>query len=224
MNPNDTVASLKRCIERSFPGQPPVRLQRLFLGTRALSDEDAIGELSDQTRIAVTLDTLCGTNAYNRTMSISEALEALCAIDVHAAANAEALMAVVDGGAKATDPMNLSNGGENETSDSLMPHSLKYRSLFETLNTTLYSAYGSSITSALARETDPVQLTPDTAAWVGPEKEQEHGGQYSVGKVAPVTAWTSIRDRWVYKELGLYSNAVKETAILTLQLVVNTLL
>lgn len=211
INPNDTVASLKQLIEKAFPGQPPFKLQRLFLGTTELRNDDVIGSLSDQSRLTVTLDTLCGTNAYNRTMSISEAIEAMCAIDVHLAANFEAQMEEV---LKGINPKaNLSDAGLVNASKS---RALKYRYLFESLNTSLYTTYNSSISRALEREKEPVVTTPDTAAWIG------DGGSVLV-KAAPSTAWASIKEMWIQKELGLYSKSVKETAILTLQLVVSTL-
>ena len=79
---NSTVAELKTMIEKKFPGCPPTGLQRLFLGVRALSDDEIIGNITVTSPTPILLDMLSGTSVYNKTLSISQALEAHAALIV----------------------------------------------------------------------------------------------------------------------------------------------
>ena len=82
---NSTVADLKQQLSTRFPGSPPVPLQRLFFGTRLLKDEEEISNVTALSPMPLTLDMITGTSVYDRTMTVSQALEAYVSLLVQQA-------------------------------------------------------------------------------------------------------------------------------------------
>ena len=82
---NSTISYLKEQLAVRFPGSPPIALQRIFYGTRLLSDDVLINNLTSVTPIPLTLDMITGTSVYNRTMTITQALEAYVSLIVQQA-------------------------------------------------------------------------------------------------------------------------------------------
>jgi hypothetical protein len=161
---NSTVAELKTMIEKKFPGCPPTGLQRLFLGVRALGDDEIIGNITVTSPTPILLDMLSGTSVYNKTLSISQALEAHAALIVQQSyLGAKMLASYSDVPATVI------------TNDSLnIPVQLEsglYRDMFDSVNRTLYETYAEDIAEALERETEPETATDDTAAWRGKRTE-----------------------------------------------------
>ena len=152
---NSTIADLKELIESKFPASPPKQLQKLFLGMRYLSDLEQLGNITSGNSIQILLDMPSGTSVYNKSLSISQALEAYSALTVQQAylgdqlkrlhSNSNAEMSVID----------------------TMPESIAYRSLFLSLNETLYRTYAEDIHAALEIEKEPDVITQDTLAWRG---------------------------------------------------------
>ena len=160
---NSTVADLKQLVQKKFPGCPPIALQKLFLGVRALSDNEIIGNITVTSPTPILLDMLTGTSVYNKTLSISQALEAHAALIVQ-----QSYL-----GAKMHESYSdISQHNEVNSSSSFLdsPTQMEsglYRDMFEAVNRTLYETYADDIAVALEKETEPETLTNDTAAWRG---------------------------------------------------------
>ena len=163
---NSTVADLKHLVQKKFPGCPPTALQRLFLGVRVLSDNEIIGNLTVNSVTPILLDMITGTSVYNKTLSISQALEAHAALIVQ-----QSYL-----GAKMLESYSdiSQHNNRDSKSDSLdtpvQMESGLYRDMFEAVNRTLYETYADDIAVALERETEPETSTDDTAAWRGKRK------------------------------------------------------
>ena len=77
MAANATVSDLKHQIQEKFPGQPPVFLQHLYFTSHYLdNDDELLGNLTTLSPIPIALDMLSGTSVYNRTMSVTQAIDA----------------------------------------------------------------------------------------------------------------------------------------------------
>lgn len=160
---NSTIAELKSLIEKKFPGCPPTGLQRLFLGARALSDEELVGNITITTPTPILLDMLSGTSVYNKTLSISQALEAHAALIVQQSYLGAKMMASYN---------DVPEKEANETTSAPVHlESGLYRDMFDSVNRTLYETYSEDIAEALEREREPETHTDDTAAWRGKRKE-----------------------------------------------------
>lgn len=161
---NSTVAELKTMIEKKFPGCPPTGLQRLFLGIRALGDDEIIGNITVTSPTPILLDMLSGTSVYNKTLSISQALEAHAALIVqqsYLGAKMLASYSEIPTSVITNDSMNIPVPLESGL----------YRDMFDSVNRTLYETYAEDIAEALERETEPETATDDTAAWRGKRTE-----------------------------------------------------
>lgn len=147
---NVSVAEVKEMLSNQFPGCPPVGLQRLFLGSRLLSDTELIGEITELSPVPLALDMLSGTNTYNRTvLSVSDALQMLTALYVHSAANV-------------AQQMDLMSGKQHNISDSKLN---LFRDMFMKINSSLYISMRDDIERALIAEKDPEKDAADTAPW-----------------------------------------------------------
>lgn len=146
-----TVLELKGQLSSKFPGSPPIALQRLFYDSRLLNDTELIGHLSPVSPMPIALDMITGTSAYNRTLSVAQAIEAYVASMVHQAYI----------GAKMQELHTPSNG---RTANPEM-ESKYYSDLFRTLNESLYEQYKEDIALALEQEKEPDVKSPDTQAW-----------------------------------------------------------
>lgn len=151
---NSSVASLKELIESKFPANPPVRLQRLFAGTRYMRDEDLVGNFTSASTLLVLLDMPSGTSVYNKSLTVEQALEAYSALTVQQTFLADKLKSLFS-----NEPPSPSD----ETT--VIPESTTYRDLFISLNESLYYTYQEDIIDALEAEKEPETITDDTAAW-----------------------------------------------------------
>jgi hypothetical protein len=148
---NVTVLDVKQQLCTKFPGSPPVQLQRLFHNDRLLNDSVVLGSLSVISPIVLVLDMLTGTSSYNRTLSVSQSIEAYVSTIVHQAYLGSKMQQLGQG----NDTMN----------ESIQPESKYYTDLFRTLNESIYEKYRDEIDLALEAEREPDVATADTAAW-----------------------------------------------------------
>lgn len=165
---NGTIAELKHLIEKKFPGCPPTRLQRLFLGVRQLGDEELIGNITISSPTPILLDMLSGTSVYNKTLSISQALEAHAASIVQQAylgTKLQSIFSEVSGTPVPSSSVNESTRTVIELESGL------YRDMFDAVNKTLYETYAEDISEALEREKEPEMSTDDTVAWRGKQED-----------------------------------------------------
>jgi hypothetical protein len=163
-----SVGDLKQALSRQFPGYPPRPLQKLYLGPRLLADEESLAGLPALAPLPLTLDLLCGTGAYNRSVqSVAASLEALSAVEVHIAANAMLQAELVASG----DGVGAEAGGGGGDLASFANASQQrlalYRDLFRAQNSSLYRTFSDGIAAALRAEKNPEKDSPDTAAWRG---------------------------------------------------------
>jgi hypothetical protein len=169
---NATVSELKQLIEKKFPGCPPTALQRLFLGVRALGDEEVMGNITVASPTPLLLDMMSGTSVYNKTLSISQALEAYAASIVQQAYLGAKMRESFGLGAHTlpvATPVNESEAGSAESG--VVPESSFFREMFETVNRTLYETYAEDIAEALEIEKEPETIGDDTAAWRKDKKQ-----------------------------------------------------
>ena len=162
---NYTVAQLKDLVHEKFPGSPPQKLQRLFYGLRFLEDEEILGNVTGTAIVApstiITLDMLSGTSVYNKTLSISQSLEAYAAISVQQAYLGEKLRQ-----AFLQSIYGVENDSVHQSDTERMEMSI-YRDMFEAVNNSLHEKYAEDIAQALEEEADPEADSVDTAAWRG---------------------------------------------------------
>ena len=160
---NSTVGELKGLIEKKFPGCPPTPLQRLFVGIRLLQDDEIIGNITTTSPTPILLDMMSGVSVYNKTLSISQALEA------HVASIVQQSYL----GAKLRESFTSSIGtsSSNDTSSVVLPDSSYYRDMFDVVNRTLYETYAEDIAEALELEKEPETIADDTRAWRAPQQE-----------------------------------------------------
>lgn len=150
VNRNETVADLKLQVFSKFPGSPPVQIQKLYFSNRLLNDSEVIGNISSLAPLPILLDTISGTGVYNRSMSIAQALEAYVATVVQ----------------QAYIGTKLQQTHKPEDSASIASMDSPYfRSLFHSINESLYEKYGEDIALAKEAEREPETVSPDTAAW-----------------------------------------------------------
>ena len=172
---NSTVAELKSLIEKKFPGCPPAALQRLFSGVRPLHDDDVIGNVTSTSAAAVSaagaaptpllLDMMSGVGVYNKTLSITQALEAHAASVVQQAYVGAKFREFCAG--TGTAAAGGGSGGEEAVVESSF-----YRDMFERVNRTLYETYADDIAAALELEKEPETIGDDTKAWRSPTRTE----------------------------------------------------
>lgn len=141
-----TVLDLKELIQDNFPGNPPVDLQKLFVDSTLLRDDQIWGNLTNKMLLPAQLDLISGTMIYNRTshLSIAKSIDAYISLCVHEAYLTNTLTDVLT---SATTDRTMSSTFE--------PDSVKYRKLYKQLNESFYAELGPEITAALAAEGDP---------------------------------------------------------------------
>ena len=160
---NSTVGELKGLIEKKFPGCPPIPLQRLFVGIRLLQDDEVIGNITTTSPTPILLDMMSGVSVYNKTLSISQALEAHVASIVQQSYLGTKL--------RETFTTSIATSTSNDTSSVMLPDSSYYRDMFDVVNRTLYETYGEDIAEALELEKEPETMADDTRAWRNPQQE-----------------------------------------------------
>ena len=170
---NATVADLKQQVQSKFPGSPPISLQKLFYGVKSLKDDDVIGNITTASSIPILLDMLTGTSVYNKTMSITQALEAYASVIVHQAYIGDKMKdqyASLTPPSSSSSEIETSNNTTNEANTDIMETAL-YREMFESVKKSLYDTYAEDIFQALEEEKEPETITGDTAAWRGEQAE-----------------------------------------------------
>lgn len=153
---NCTVLDIKHQISQKFPGSPPIELQRLFLGMRLLSDDDIVCNLTSLNPVPVMLDMMTGTSVYNKTMSVSQAIEAYVSIAVQQSYVGDRLRALFANSC-------LTNSSLSNASFEI--DTTVYREMFAAINSSLHSTYAQDISEALLEEKEPETFSADTAAW-----------------------------------------------------------
>ncbi|RYH08163.1 hypothetical protein EON65_41135 [archaeon] len=73
---NTTVYQLKQYIQQKFPGSPPLPLQTVYFGTKQLTDDEILSNVTSLPTIPLVLDMITGSSVYNKTLNIRQALEA----------------------------------------------------------------------------------------------------------------------------------------------------
>jgi len=155
---NSTVSDLKNQIAAKFPGSPPKHIQRLFFSSRLLNnDSEIISNVSIMQPVPIILDSISGTGVYNRSLSVSQGIEAYVSTLVQQSYLGNKLNSLFQ---QSVDPVNLNS---NSTSQSM--ESIIYRNMFVTLNESFYATYSDEIEAALQAERNPEVLAADTIAW-----------------------------------------------------------
>jgi hypothetical protein len=146
---NSTVIELKNQLYKKFPGSPPVKIQKLIFGLNKLDDHQIIGNLTAISPIPLLLDIISGTSAYNKTMTISQALEAHSSLTVHQAYLGNQLQELFRN--------QIVNNPNNTNVDLTSPivETAIYKDMLHMLNDTLYSTYSDDIINALEEEKEP---------------------------------------------------------------------
>jgi hypothetical protein len=160
---NSTVAELKSQIQQKFPGSPPIQLQNLYFTSRYLADDDElVSNLTALSPIPILLDMVCGTSVYNRTLSITQAIDAYAATVVQQSFLGEKMRSILslpladDDSGSATNITKL----EQRTMDAVL-----YRRMYEAVKNSVYKKYSEDIEEALEAEKEPETLTLETIAW-----------------------------------------------------------
>jgi hypothetical protein len=148
LSKNASIAELKVYIKQKFPGSPPMKLQRLYFGTRLLADTEIVSNITFLPTTPLLLDMVSGYSVYNKTMSIMQALEAYVSCNVQLAYLSSQLTSLATGN---TQEMPMQSPG------------LRY--LYQTLNESIFSVYGAEIAAAREAEQDPEMQAQDTLAW-----------------------------------------------------------
>lgn len=155
---NSTVKDIKNQLHLKFPGSPPVSIQNLFFGLRLLHDDDIIGNLTTNSNapVPLVLDVITGTSSYNKTLTVSQALEAYASLSVHQSYLGQQFKLMFE----------KQQQQHQETGNESIYMSLSiYQDILDSINASLYAKYSEDISEALDREREPEVLTADTAAW-----------------------------------------------------------
>lgn len=181
ISPNATVIELKEIISQKFPGTPPVPFQRLFFQFRFLNNTEVIGNISSLPKYPILLDMITGTSAYNRTMSISQALDAYVSTIVHQTYLSLTMQKLLLSRQQLVhNPETLYN--EDSSLDRAL-QSPNLREIYEAVNKTIYDQFGEDIAAALEVEKEPDIDSPDTRAW------RQNYGDATQYKSPLETAW-----------------------------------
>ncbi len=175
---NCTVGELKNILKQKFPGGPPVELQNLYFGSQHLSNDSAVvSSLSTLSPLPLLLDMITGTGSYNKTLSVTQALDAYVSTIVQQAYLGEKLKHETTQSPPHTsshtaphtnnedDPKTETENEEYEEVSEAMMETPLYRQMYETINASIYSTYADSIAEALEVERDPEEAAEDTKAW-----------------------------------------------------------
>jgi hypothetical protein len=172
---NGTVLDVKAQLSSKFPGSPPVELQHLYYMSKLLQDHEVISNISTLSPVPLTLDLISGTSVYNRTLSISRALDAYSATVTQQAFLAAQLKDIMVGNSRAESGLSGLNNNSSEVGQDLLDavsgalerplETAKYAELYRKINDSVFQQYAADIAAALADEEDPETVTPETAAW-----------------------------------------------------------
>ena len=162
LDSNSTILDLKLLLSEKFPGGPPVILQKLFFGTTLLNDTQIVSNITTISPVPLLLDMLSGTSAYNRTLSISQALEAYASLMTQQAYLGDKMRSLYA----------AESGFENTLASAEIMDSAVYREMFSSINASIYEKYKEDIEKALIREMEPEISSADTNAWRGNKIEK----------------------------------------------------
>ena len=175
INRNSTVRDLKEQLSLRFPGSPPIALQKLYFGLRKLGDEESMGNITSLTPVPLHLDMITGASVYNKTMSISQAIEAYASLVVQQAYVGKSLAQLFSEVSKVsegeeTNEFELKLGTshtetENENEEIVVFDTSLYGVMFRKVNSSLHERYAEDIQLALIEEREPEENSADTAAW-----------------------------------------------------------
>ena len=146
---DSNIFDLKQQLQSKFPGSPPISLQKLYFGVRELSDGDIIGNITKFSPIAIRLDIMSGTSIYEKTLSVTQAIDGYVASIVQQTFVGDSIRQLF------TPENNLSNITNSEL----------YREIFHKMNESIYEKYADDIRVALEEEKDPETASLDTIAW-----------------------------------------------------------
>ena len=178
INPNSTIKELKYIIQEKFPGSPPIQIQRLFYAFKPLNNSDILSNITSASQVPILLDALSGTSAYNKTMSITQAIEAYVSIIVQQTYLSSTMQKAFD---LKDSTLDLSEVGDRDRIDTLT-----LRDLFAAVNQSIYTQYAEQIAEALEKEREPDMITADTIAW----RQQGEGG--AADKNPLVAEWAKM--------------------------------
>lgn len=170
-----TVWDVKAQLSQKFPGSPPQELQRLFFGIRLLSDDQVVGNLSALNPIPIMLDMITGTSAYNKTMSISQSLEAYASIAVQQSYVGDRLKNLFAVGQQLQQQQyspSSSAAASAAIADSVIIDTAIYKDMFIAVNESIHATYMHDIHEALVEEQEPETFSADTASWRHNKKDK----------------------------------------------------
>jgi hypothetical protein len=170
---NSTVGFLKEQLSSRFPGSPPRLLQRIFFGTQMLSDDTRVDNVTSLSPVPLTLDMMTGTSVYNRTMTVTQALEAYAAAAVQQAYTGQTLHKIFD----EKFFMEKDREDKSDIEGDTTPQTVRFREMFLALNASIYENFADEIGQALLAEREPEAYASDTAAW-----------RSTKGSISPVAA------------------------------------
>ena len=163
MNSNDTVLDLKMQLSTKFPGMPPVALQNLYYSSRLLNDDELVRNISTLSPLPLVLDMMSGTSVYNRSMSVTQALDAYVATIVQQSYLGAQLQRLYTNSAGTKEHLPLMNTTDGVGEGTMQ--TVYYRQLYAAVNQSIYERYAVDITAALEAEKDPESIVDDTRAW-----------------------------------------------------------
>lgn len=152
LDKNSSVFDLKHQISAKFPGSPPKELQRLYYNSRILNDNEKIGSLTLLSPVPILLDMMSGTSIYDKSLSVTQGLDAYVATITQQAFLGSEMQALLH-----TADTNATWSTEMKT--------LQFRLLYQTINASIYENYWDDIQLALEAEKDPEIVTADTTPW-----------------------------------------------------------
>jgi len=158
---NSTVADLKNIMAEKFPGSPPVKLQKLYFGAERLNDSQVVSNVSSVSPIPILLDMITGTSSYNKTLSVSQAMEAYASLITQQAFLGDKLRSFYSA------EVGVSVDESSDLMDSVI-----YREMFLSINESLYEAYADDVLDALTAEMEPEIDSADTAPWRDGKKQR----------------------------------------------------
>lgn len=173
---NSTIGQLKEQLQVKFPGSPPSSLQRLFFGNRLLANHEVLNNLTTLPVVPLLLDMITGTSAYNKTLSVTQGIDAYVSSVVQLAYLGDMLTNALTSANPALTTSNPSESGLNDDENNIITtqqvmKTIYYRQLYEIVNASIYDMYAEDIAMALEDEKNPETFAEDTKAWRGKDKK-----------------------------------------------------
>jgi len=172
---NNTILDLKSQLYSKFPGSPPIQLQKLYFNSRYLHDYELIGNISMLSPLPLLLDMITGTSVYNKSMSVSQALEAYISTLIQQAFIGFKLQSLYS--YNNDNDINKSNSSSSSTTNAMplgdykVMDTIYFRDLLISMNHSLYNRYHDDIIAAFRDEQEPEVVAADTLAWRSTSKK-----------------------------------------------------